>query len=40
MLIAAMAHSGNHTVITRNERHFADLLPRRQIANWIDDKPA
>ena len=39
LLIAATAMAGNHTVVTRNVRHFADLLPAQQIANWIDDPP-
>ena len=40
VMIAAMALAGNHTVVTRNQTHFADLLPPRQLANWIDDPPA
>jgi len=39
MLIAATAIAGNHIVITRNEKHFNDLLPKNKIENWIDDKP-
>ena len=39
LMIAAIALAGNHTVITRNVRHFADLLPAQRIANWIDDPP-
>ncbi len=37
--IAAIALAGNHTVVTRNVRHFADLLPAGRVANWIDDPP-
>lgn len=39
MMIAAMALTGNHIVVTRNLKHFADLLPSHQLANWIDDLP-
>ncbi|MEP7339031.1 MAG: type II toxin-antitoxin system VapC family toxin [Acidobacteriota bacterium] len=39
LMIAAMAIAGNHVVITRNQKHFADLLPPRQLMNWIDDPP-
>ena len=39
LMIAAIALAGNHTVVTRNVRHFADLLPAQRIANWIDDPP-
>jgi predicted nucleic acid-binding protein len=39
MMIAAMALAGNHTVVTRNTKHFADLLPPPQLANWIDEPP-
>lgn len=37
--IAALALAGGHIVITRNVRHFADLLPAGRFANWIDDPP-
>lgn len=37
MMIAAMALAGNHVVVTRNMRHFTDLLPPSQINNWIDE---
>jgi len=37
MMIAAMA--GHHVVATRNTKHFADLLPPAQLANWIDEPP-
>lgn len=40
MMIAAMAQAGNHTVVTRNEEDFAKLLPKTQIANWVDQKPS
>lgn len=39
MMIAATALSGNHVVVTRNQKHFADLLPAHLLANWIDDPP-
>jgi len=39
MMIAAMALAGNHVVVTRNTKHFADLLPPAQLANWIDEPP-
>lgn len=39
MMIAAMALTGNHIVVTRNQKHFVDLLPSHQLANWIDDPP-
>lgn len=39
MMIAAMALAGNHVVVTRNQKHFADLLPTHQLANWIDAPP-
>ena len=39
MMIAAMALAGNHIVVTRNTKHFADLLPPDQLANWIDEPP-
>jgi predicted nucleic acid-binding protein len=39
VMIAAMALAGDHVVVTRNTKHFVDLLPPDQIANWIDDPP-
>jgi predicted nucleic acid-binding protein len=39
MMIAAMALAGNHVVVTRNTKHFTDLLPPTQLANWIDAPP-
>lgn len=39
LMIAAMALALNHIVVTRNTRHFADLLPANRLANWIDDPP-
>ena len=33
MMIAAMALVGDHVVVTRNTKHFADLLPSEQLAN-------
>lgn len=40
MLIAAMVEAGNHTVVTRNTKHFEKLLPKTSIENWIDEKPS
>lgn len=40
LMIAAIAIAGNHIVVTRNQKHFADLLPKSQLQNWIDDPPA
>jgi predicted nucleic acid-binding protein len=39
LMIAAMAVAGKHTVVTRNRKDFADLLPPAQLQNWIDDPP-
>ncbi len=36
LMIAATALAGGHVVVTRNLRHFADVLPSKQLANWID----
>jgi tRNA(fMet)-specific endonuclease VapC len=37
VMVAATAIAGNHTVVTRNQIHFVDLLPPNQLANWIDE---
>ena len=37
LMIAAMALAGNHIVVTRNIKHFADILPAQQLENWIDE---
>lgn len=39
LMIAAMAEAGHHVVVTRNESDFVDLLPKAQVANWIDNLP-
>ena len=39
VMIAAIAISTHKTLVTRNKRHFTDLLPPNQIVNWIDDRP-
>ena len=39
IMIAAMAKAGHHVVVTRNQRHFMKLLPKRHLANWIDEAP-
>jgi len=38
-MIAAMARAGHHVVVTRNQAHFADLLPPDRLENWIDVPP-
>ncbi|MCI0694291.1 type II toxin-antitoxin system VapC family toxin [candidate division KSB1 bacterium] len=40
LMIAAMAIAGNHVVVTRNTKHFKDVLSPHQLANWIDDPPS
>lgn len=40
LMIAAIAKAGQHIVVTRNTKDFADLLPKAQLQNWIDDLPA
>lgn len=40
LMIAALAKAGQHIVVTRNTKDFADLLPKAQLQNWIDDLPA
>jgi len=37
VMIAAQASAGGHTLVTRNTRHFADLLPPHRLVNWIDE---
>jgi predicted nucleic acid-binding protein len=39
ILIAAMALAENHIVVTRNTKHFADLVLPHQLAIWIDEPP-
>jgi len=39
VMIAATAIASGKTLVTRNQKHFVDLLPPNQIVNWIDDKP-
>lgn len=36
VMIAAMATTKNLIVVTRNQKHFADLLPSTRLENWID----
>lgn len=36
VLIAATAIAKQMIVVTRNEKDFVDLLPTKQIVNWID----
>lgn len=40
LMIAAMAEVGRHVVVTHNQADFVDLLPKAQLANWIDDPPS
>ena len=40
LMIAAIAKAGQHLIVTRNTKDFADLLPKQQLQNWIDDLPA
>ncbi len=37
LVIAAIAKSGDHIIVTRNEKDFKRLLPKAQIVNWIDN---
>jgi hypothetical protein len=39
MMIAAMVITGGHILVTRNQTDFFALLPKAQLANWIDDYP-
>lgn len=39
VMIAALALAGGHVLVTRNQKHFADLLPPAQLQNWLDDPP-
>lgn len=39
VMIAAIAIATGKILVTRNQRHFIDLLPSNQIVNWIDDRP-
>lgn len=39
LMIAALAKAGQHIVVTRNTKDFADLLPKAQLQNWLDDLP-
>jgi len=40
MMIAAMGLANNYTVVTRNIKDFSDLLPAKQLQNWIDNPPS
>src|SRR5919197_2249776 len=39
LMIAAIVAAGQNTLVTRNQANFRDVLPRAQMANWIDDPP-
>lgn len=39
LMIAATAIAGKHIVVTRNQKHFAEILPPNYLANWIDNNP-
>lgn len=39
VMIAALTLTGGHVLVTRNQKHFADLLPPAQLQNWLDDPP-
>jgi tRNA(fMet)-specific endonuclease VapC len=39
LIIAAIVAAGQHILVTRNQADFPDVLPRAQLANWIDDPP-
>src|SRR3990172_12467542 len=40
LMIAAIVLAGKHVLVTRNEKDFATLLSKSQIANWVDEKPS
>jgi len=37
-LIAAQALAGDYVLITRNTKDFQDLIPSKQLQNWIDER--
>lgn len=37
LMIASIVLSGKHILITRNTKHFIDVLPKNQLQNWIDE---
>jgi predicted nucleic acid-binding protein len=39
LMIAAIAETGGHIVVTRNQDDFVDLLSQSQLVNWIDNPP-
>ena len=39
MIIAATVLAGRHILVTRNQKHFVDLLPKTQCVNWVDKPP-
>ena len=39
LMIAVIVVAGRHILVTRNQADFHDVLPRAQLANWIDDPP-
>lgn len=40
LMIAAIAQTGKHIVVTRNLKDFSKFLPPHQLQNWIDDPPS
>lgn len=39
LMIAATVVAGQHSLLTRNQVDFRDVLPPAQLAHWIDDPP-
>jgi hypothetical protein len=39
LMITVIVAAGQHILVTRNQADFRDVLPRAQLANWIDDPP-
>ncbi|MEZ4870185.1 MAG: type II toxin-antitoxin system VapC family toxin [Caldilineaceae bacterium] len=37
VMIAATAVAHQMTIVTRNQKHFTDLLPLHRIVNWVDN---
>jgi predicted nucleic acid-binding protein len=39
LMIAAIIAAGRHILVTRDQAACRDVLPRAQLANWINDPP-